>query len=86
MITDPAKAIQAQFAIQSKLKDAGLLVCFAGDMQVPQRWDVLRRAITEFGFVDQVMTRLRNGFTETYGRAFERATGQKLSNSTEKAA
>lgn len=72
--------MQAQFAIQSKLKDAGLLVCFTGDMQVQQRWDVLRRAITEFGFIDRVMTRLRNGFTETFGRAYERATGQTLTN------
>lgn len=80
MITDPAKAMAAQFHIQSKMKDDGCLVCFSGDMQVPQRWDVLRRAIENFGFINRIMIRLKTGYTETYGRAFERASGIKLNS------
>lgn len=60
MITDPAKAMTAQFYFQSKLKDAGLLVCFTGVMDVPERWEVLRRAITDFGFAEKAIARRSN--------------------------
>lgn len=78
MITDPSKVMAAQFVFQSKLKGDGYLVCFTGAMDIPERWDVLRRAIEKFGFIDRIMIRVETGYTETYGHAFERATGQSI--------
>lgn len=81
MITDPARAMTAQFYLQARLKEDGVFICFSGVMDVPERWDVLRRALVKFNFGSKQLTS-----RETYQQAFERATGTPLIKPLESAA
>jgi hypothetical protein len=82
MITDPAKAMESQFWFDRRLQDAGITVSFAGVMNVPQRWEVIRTAIVNFSLADATP----KGTTETFRAAYERATGSPLIPAQEHAA
>lgn len=87
MITDngdPAKAMKAQFYFQSAFKEHGLLICFStkqsGIMDVPQRWEVIRRAIQFYKFESMDFGLPGRPTRDTYASAFERASGIKLTS------
>lgn len=81
MITDPAKALDAQLHFKARIEArVSKRICFTGVMDVAQRWEVIRRAILLAELADVLA-----GKTETFAQAFRRATGQPLTNHTENA-
>lgn len=86
MITDPARAMTAQFYFQSAFKEHGVLICFStkqsGIMDVPQRWEVIRRAIEFYKFENRNFGLPGRPSRDSYGSAFERATGIRISQET----
>lgn len=84
MIEDPAKAMTAQFYFQAALKEHGILICFStkasGIMDVPERWEVIRRAIEFYDFGAKNFGLPGRPTRQTYGQAFERASGIKLNS------
>jgi hypothetical protein len=82
VITDPAKAMVAQFYLQVVFKEHGVLVTFSTKesavMDVPQRWEVLRRAINFYQFADKSIALPGRPSRETYATAFEWASGLRL--------
>lgn len=78
MITDPETALKVQLEFWGRLKTLGVRICFTGDMDVPKRWEALRRAIIAADMADRLA-----GKTETFAHAFKRATGTSLINHTE---
>lgn len=86
MITDPARAMTAQFYFQIAFKENGILISFStktsGIMDVPQRWEVIRRAIEFYKFADKNFGLRGRPSRDSYGSAFERATGIRISQET----
>lgn len=88
MINKAATAMTAQFYFQAAFKERGILITFStkqsGIMDVPQRWEVIRRAIQFYEFESMDFSLPGRPTNDTYGKAFERASGIKLK--TEQAA
>lgn len=90
MIEGPAQAMTAQFYLQAVFKEHGILIAFctkqSGIMDVPERWEVIRRAIEFYGYADKSIALPNRPSKETYGSAFERATGQPVTKPGEEIA
>lgn len=85
MITEnsaAANAMTAQFYLQAVFKEHGVLIAFStkasGIMGVPERWEVIRRAIEFYEFADRSIALKNRTSSDTYATAFERASGIKL--------
>lgn len=69
----PAKTLDVQLHFWGRMKELGIFVCFAGVMDSPQRWEVIRRAIVKFDLADVLRDK-----RETFAQGFNRATGKPL--------
>lgn len=69
----PAKQFDLQLHFWCRLKKLGVFVCFTGVMDIPQRWEVIRRAI-----IGADLAQSLSGRTETFEKAFTRAAKQPL--------